>query len=122
MPAVRKKKCTCVYATSRNDKAVRDGISMGGFLKRECQVCIDKREAYEADAPKRKRLRLMDMFREDYAKADPAYVKGATGGLDSSRLDPSQFLYTHATAQFKLWLVAYERGLGADPDDQDDEE
>lgn len=108
------KKCTCVWATSANDKSVRDGISMSGFLKKECANCRKTREAWEADAPKRKRLHRMELFREDYAKADPAYVASATNGLNGSRKDPTQFLYAFASAQFKLWEIAYERGLKSD--------
>ena len=116
-----KKKCTCVYATAANDKSVRDGISMGGFLKKECANCKKENAAWDADAPKRKRLHRMELFREDYAKADPSYVAGAVDGLKASLKDPTQFLYAHAVAQFKLWEVAYERGLGMDPDEDETE-
>lgn len=117
----KKKKCSCVWATSANDKSVRDGISMGGFLKKECANCKNTREAWDADAPKRKRLHRMELFREDYAKADPSYVAATPGSLDGSRKDPTLFLYAHASAQFKLWEVAYERGLQIDPDEDETE-
>jgi hypothetical protein len=112
MPMTRK--CTCVWATSANDKSVRDGISMGGFLKKECANCRKRREAWDADAPKRKRLHRMELFREDYAKADPAYLASAPGGLIGSHKDPTKFVYAFASAQFKLWEIAYERGLKSD--------
>lgn len=37
------KKCTCVYATSRNTASVRKGYEMGGYVKELCDTCKAKR-------------------------------------------------------------------------------
>lgn len=31
--------CSCVYATPENDESVRLGISLGGYLKKQCAPC-----------------------------------------------------------------------------------
>jgi hypothetical protein len=43
--------CKCIYATSANTRSVRLGHEMGGYLKVECQRCIDAREAESPCAP-----------------------------------------------------------------------
>ncbi|MDT4837740.1 hypothetical protein FQZ97_714800 [compost metagenome] len=49
-------KCTCVYATSANTASVRSGHEMGGYLKKECEVCKAERLRAAAEEA-RKRMR-----------------------------------------------------------------
>ena len=43
----RPKGCTCVYATARNEPAVRAGAEMGGYVKEFCELCKASRLARE---------------------------------------------------------------------------